>query len=126
MKTPICSTCGCSLVRLGITKENAIYFSYQEQTYCFCCAGCLDVFKTNAEELLKETSHLIVCPVCLAEKPVNESVEHEFNEEKFHFCRCPYCLDVFKQDQDYYIKRLAWQTEYKGIFGEQEGCCKPS
>ncbi len=126
MKTPLCSTCGCSLVRLGITKENAIFFSYQDKTHCFCCAGCLDVFKTNSEKLLRETENLIVCPVCLAEKPVNESVEHEFNGKTFNFCRCPYCLDVFTQDQDYYIKRLAWQTDYPGIFGEQEGCCKPN
>ena len=123
MNTPICSTCGCSLIRLGITKEMAVCSSYKGKKCWFCCEGCLKVFKTNPEGLLKETSNLSVCPVCLAEKPINKTVEHEFNGVLFNFCRCPYCLDVFNQDQDYFIKRLKWKTDYAGIFGEKDGCC---
>ncbi len=108
MKTPICPTCGCSLIRLGISKENAVFHHYQGKQYWFCCDGCLDLFKNNPEQLLKETSNLFVCPVCLAEKPINATVEHEFNGMLFHFCRCPYCLDTFNQKKDYFIKRLAW------------------
>ena len=123
METPICPACGCSLVRLGINQQQAVPYYYQEKRYWFCCKVCLEIFKTNPEQLLKETSQLVVCPVCLAEKPINATVEHLVNQILFNFCRCPHCLDVFNQDQDYFIKRLAWQTDYAGIFGVQDGCC---
>ncbi|MEE9355767.1 MAG: hypothetical protein V3U75_09285 [Methylococcaceae bacterium] len=123
METPICPACGCSLIRLGITQEKAVSYFYHEKQYWLCCDGCMELFKSNPEELLDETSSLKVCPVCLAEKPVNSTVEHVFNGTLFNFCRCPHCLDVFNQDQDYFIKRLAWQTNYKGVFGEQDECC---
>ncbi len=123
METPICPACGCSLVRLGITPEKAVSFQYQGKLYWFCCQGCLELFKSSPEDLLTETSNLIVCPVCLAEKLINTTVEHIFNGTKYNFCRCPHCLSVFNQDQDYFIKRLAWQTNYAGIFGNQDGCC---
>ena len=93
MKTPICPACGCSLVRLGITQEKAVSYHYKEKQYWICCEGCLDVFKTNTEQLLNETSNLTVCPVCLAEKPANNTVEYTCNEIVFNFCRCPHCLD---------------------------------
>jgi YHS domain-containing protein len=125
-ETPICPACGCSLVRLGISQEKAVSYDYREKQYWFCCEGCLELFKSQPEQLLNETSDLVVCPVCLAEKPNKATVERIVNKTVFNFCRCPYCLDVFEQDQDYYIKRLAWQTNYAGIFGEQEGCCRPS
>ena len=124
MQAPICPACGCSLVRLGISKDNAVSYRYREKQYWFCCAGCLELFKSQAEQLLKETADLVVCPVCLAEKPISATVALNINTIIFNFCRCPHCLDVFKQDQDYFIKRLAWQTDYSGVFGEQEACCK--
>ena len=123
MNTPICPACGCSLIRLGISQKKAAPHRYQDKQYWFCCEGCLELFKTNPEQLLNETSNLTVCPVCLAEKPINSTVEHIFNGMLFNFCRCPHCLDLFNQDQEYFTKRLAWQTSYAGIFGEQDGCC---
>jgi YHS domain-containing protein len=123
MKTPICPACGCSLVRLGSTQEKEVIHQYQEKNYWFCCEGCLELFKTNPEQLSKETSDLTVCPVCLAEEPIDTTVELVFNGTVLNFCRCPHCLDGFNQDQDYFIKRLAGQTNYSGIFGEPDGCC---
>lgn len=123
METPICPACGCSLIRLGISQKKAVPHQYQEKNYWFCCAGCLDLFKINPEQLLNETSNLTVCPVCLAEKPDNNTVEYEFNGMLFNFCRCPHCLDAFNKSQDYFIKRLAWQTNYAGIFRDQDECC---
>ena len=123
MNTPICPACGCSLIRLGITQKKAVSYHYKEKQYWFCCEGCLELFKTAPEQFLDETSNLTVCPVCLAEKPINTTVEHVFDGTLFNFCRCPHCLDIFNQDQEYFIKRLTWQTNYAGIFGEQDGCC---
>lgn len=123
MNTPVCPACGCSLIRLGITQEKAVSHHHKEKQYWFCCEGCLELFKANSEQLLAETLNLVVCPVCLAEKPVITTVEHVFNGTLFNFCRCPHCLDIFNQDREYFIKRLTWQTNYAGIFGEQDGCC---
>lgn len=67
-ETPICPACGCSLVRLGITQEKAVFHYYQGKQYWFCCDGFLELFKDNPEQLLNETSNLVVYPVCLAEK----------------------------------------------------------
>ena len=41
MITPICPTCGCSLVRLGISKDKAATYSYSGEEYHFCCRGAL-------------------------------------------------------------------------------------
>ena len=125
MESPICPACGCSLVRLGITQKKALSHHYQDKQYWFCCNGCLDLFKTNSEQCLNETSNLVVCPVCLAEKLISTTVKHSINGILFNFCRCPYCLTVFNQDQNYFIKRLAWQTDYKEVFADKnEGCKK--
>ena len=107
METPSCPACGCSLVRLGIVREQALSLHYKGRLYWFCCQGCLELFQTNPELLLKETSDLIVCPVCLAEKPVNHTVEFQFEGITLNFCRCPHCLELFNTDSDHFIKRLA-------------------
>ncbi len=106
MKTLICPTCGCSLVRLGISKDRANTYSHEGQEYFFCCRGCVDVFAADPETRLEETKDLIVCPTCLAEKPPQSAVTLEHAGEKIHFCRCPHCLEVFQKSPDYYLKRL--------------------
>ena len=30
----------------------------------------------------------------------------EYAGEEIHFCRCPYCVEVFQKAPDYYLKRL--------------------
>ncbi len=77
MKTLICPTCGCSLVRLGISKDKATPYTYNDEEYYFCCQGCADIFVTDPDKYLQELSELIVCPVCLAEKPKDVAVKLE-------------------------------------------------
>ena len=48
METLICPTCGCSLVRLGISKEKATKHRYGGEEYLFCCKGCADVFAAES------------------------------------------------------------------------------
>ncbi len=55
MNTIICSTCGCSLVRLGVTKDQSLAYQYEDEEYRFCCQGCLDLFVTNPAKYLAET-----------------------------------------------------------------------
>jgi len=66
MKTPICPTCGCSLVRLGIRNDQATVYRTNGDEYRFCCQGCVDLFITDPRKHLKETKDMIVCPTCLA------------------------------------------------------------
>ncbi len=106
METLICPTCGCSLVRLGISKDKATTYSHEGKAYFFCCQGCVDVFAADPEKRLEETKDVIVCPTCLAEKPRQWAVTLEHAGEEIHFCRCPHCLDVFQKSPDYYLKRL--------------------
>ena len=123
MKTLICPTCGCSLVRLGITKEKAILNRYCEEDYYFCCQGCANLFVTDPDKYLEETSDLIVCPSCLAEKPPDQVATIEIEGQELHFCRCPYCAEVVKKNLDFYINRLAGNIPNEGAVLDHEGCC---
>jgi len=106
MKTPICPTCGCSLVKLGIGKDNAVAYSHKGEEHYFCCDGCLEQFVTDPEKYLGETADLIVCPVCLTEKPLHLAKKLEVDEKALYFCRCPHCRDEFAKDPEYYLRRL--------------------
>ena len=55
MKTLVCPTCGCSLVRLGISKDEAVAHSHESKEYYFCCDGCLEQFIADPEKHLHET-----------------------------------------------------------------------
>ena len=107
MNTLICPTCGCSLVRLGIANDEAPANTYDGKEYCFCCQGCVDLFIADPMKHLEETKDMIVCPVCLAEKPKVMAVKLQIADEEVYFCRCTHCQDMFRNAPDYYKKRLA-------------------
>ena len=102
LKTPICPTCGCSLVRLGIPKDKAVPISLGGEPHLFCCRGCVDLFTEDPQSYLQETKDLIVCPTCLAEKPSQQAVELTVAGEKVHFCRCPHCVEAFQKMKEYF------------------------
>ena len=122
MKTPICSTCGCSLVRLGIADDDALGYRHEATDYIFCCQGCVEVFITDPQKYLKETNDLIVCPACLAEKPRESAVKLNFSGQEVHFCRCPHCVEAFQENPDFYIQRLEGIIPNEGVL-DHEGCC---
>ncbi len=122
MNTLICRTCGCSLVRLGISKEESASYRHRGGEYRFCCQDCADLFAQDPPKYLQETSDLIVCPTCLAEKPTKWAVVHDIAGNKVHFCRCPYCAEVFQKNPDFYMKRLEGKTPNAGVL-DHEGCC---
>ncbi len=107
MESLICPTCGCSLVRLGISKERSVSYSHNNKEYQFCCNGCLELFKTDPEKYLREISNLVVCPVCLKEKPIEWTTNLDHEGTTFYFCRCPHCMNEFKKKPEHFIKRLA-------------------
>lgn len=106
MQTPICPSCGCSLVRLGLKATDVVRYQHAGTEYSFCCRGCLEIFVTNPEKYIEEIRDLIVCPSCLAEKPLELSVGVEHEGSTVYFCRCPHCLDAFKRDPGPLLQRL--------------------
>ena len=126
MTTLICSTCGCSLVRLGISREEAAIHVHDGNEYYFCCQGCVDVFLTDPQKYLDETTDLIVCPSCLAEKPPSSAVRLEIAGQVVSFCRCPYCPEVFQINPEFYRSRLEGTIPNGGILNHAGCCLKPN
>ena len=122
MNTLICRTCGCSLVRLGISKDKSARCHHDGKEYHFCCEGCADLFPADPRKYLQETSELIVCPTCLAEKPLKWAVAFNIGGREVHFCRCPYCAELFKKNPEFYVKRLEGAIENEGVI-DHHGCC---
>jgi YHS domain-containing protein len=123
MTSLICATCGCSLIRLGINKEQSPKFEYKSVIHTFCCQGCLTLFKQAPEKCLQETDNIKVCPTCLAEKPKEYMVPLSLKERTLYFCRCPYCLDTFNKQPTYFIERLKGNSDFKGLFADDEKAC---
>ena len=125
METLICRTCGCSLVRLGISREDSVAHRHNGEEHRFCCQACVDLFITDPEKLLQETSELIVCPTCLGEKPVQWSATLEHDGQDVHFCRCPYCAETFQKDPEFYIARLRGTISNEGVLDHEGGGVRP-
>ncbi len=123
MKTLICPTCNCSLVRLGIGPDKAATYSHSGEKLYFCCQGCADLFSTSTDpqKYLDEIKNLTVCPTCLAEKPPEMAVKLEIAGHEAHFCRCPHCHEEFKKKPDFYIRRLEGRVLNEGIVLDHEG-----
>ncbi len=126
MKTLICRTCGCSLVRLGVSKEDSVAHHHKGEEYRFCCQGCVDVFITDPEKYLKDTNDLIVCPTCLAEKPRQRSATFTYAGQEVPYCRCPYCAEVFQKNPDFYIARLEGTIPHEGVLDHEGGGVRPA
>ena len=125
MKTLICPTCGCSLVRLGISKEDSVAYRHTDEEYRFCCQGCVDVFLTDPEKYLRDTNDVVVCPTCLAEKPRKRSATFEFAGEEVQYCRCPSCAEAIQEKPDFYIARLEGTVPNEGVSGHDGGSVRP-
>ena len=122
METLICPTCGCSLVRLGISKEKSVTNRINGKGYRFCCQGCADLFIAYPEKYLEQTKDLVVCPTCLAEKPIKSTVAMDIGGHEVHFCGCPYCAELFQKSPEFYVERLKGTIAHDGVL-DHEGCC---
>ncbi|MBL4888350.1 MAG: YHS domain-containing protein [Flavobacteriaceae bacterium] len=122
MKTLICPTCGCSLVRLGIPKAKASTSTYKGETLYFCCDGCTNLFQANPDKYLEQTDDLIACPTCLAEKPKQWATQLTVEGQDVYFCHCPHCMDLYKKDPQFYSNRLEGNIPNTSVMGH-EGCC---
>jgi YHS domain-containing protein len=107
METPLCSTCGCSLTRLHVSKDKSESYRYNGKEYRFCCNGCANLFTSNPEKYIQETDNIVVCAACLAEKPKELAVKMSYGGREFYFCRCPHCVAEFSKRSDYFINRIS-------------------
>lgn len=104
--SPICPTCGCSLVRLGISRDEAARAEHEGRELLFCCQGCADLFGEDPDRYLGEIRDWIVCPTCLAEKPKHLTVSISHGGQQVYFCRCPCCVDEFLKRPVELMERL--------------------
>ncbi|MGH6856892.1 MAG: YHS domain-containing protein [Methylocella sp.] len=125
MRTLICPTCGCSLVRLGISNTRAVSYKYDGADRYFCCEGCAESFISDPERYLRQSRDLVVCPTCLAEKPVQATISVDFAGQAIKFCACPHCVSEFMRKPDYFLQRLEGQVAFEGIFGSACSCEEP-
>ena len=116
--TPICPACGCSLIRLGIGSDRWAKLIYEGKEYFCCCQDCADLFSQDPAKYLKEIKDWVVCPTCLADKPMQQTIRMEIAGWEVFFCRCPHCPKVFQKDPDHYVKRLQAEIPYDGVFGQ--------
>lgn len=107
MKSLLCPTCGCSLVRLGVSRAEAARAEHEGIEYLFCCEGCRELFGSDPARYLAEIRDLVVCPSCLAEKPIAVTVAIEHNGTNVHLCRCPGCSKAFRAHPERLLARLA-------------------
>ena len=121
IKSKICPTCGCSLVRLGIKDKSATKRTFKGESFSFCCSGCSKIFDKNPIKYIDEIKDVIVCPICLAEKNVAQTIAVKYKNNVTPFCRCPHCISTFEEKPEYYLDRLAGKVEYDGLFNNL--CC---
>ena len=95
--TSICPSCGCSLIRLGIGADRWAKSSYEGKEYFFCCQGCADLFNQEPPRYLQETKDLVVCPTCLAEKPVQWTARMEIAGWEVFFADVPIARNCFER-----------------------------
>jgi YHS domain-containing protein len=107
MKSLLCPTCGCSLVRLGVSRDKAARADHAGAEYFFCCEGCRELFAADADRYLAEIRDVVVCPACLGEKPIAVTVAVEHNGTTVHLCRCPGCSNRFRADPEGLLARLS-------------------
>lgn len=105
--SPICPTCGCSLVRLGIKRHDAVRYQHRGEELLFCCQGCVELFRESPDSYLEEIRDWIVCPTCLAEKPKHLTISISHEGEEVRFCRCPHCVEEFHRRPAALLARLA-------------------
>ena len=106
MRSVVCPTCGCSLVRLGVRRESATHYEHEGRELHFCCQGCLDRFLVDPDHHLDRSRDVVVCPTCLGEKPLDASVRVERGGMTLHFCGCPHCEEAFDRDPERLTRRL--------------------
>jgi YHS domain-containing protein len=87
----------CMVSGEPMESGKGVGFTYLGKEYKFCCAGCIEEFKTEPMNYLKDE---IQCPVMgsAAKKDVSTVVDGV----KYYFC-CAGCDDKFKESPEKYM-----------------------
>lgn len=100
------------------------HYTYQGKTYYFCAVSCLEKFKANPGQFLKEVPADLISlgkplpmmmsaqpapekseidPVCgMTVQPATAAGSYEYRGKKYYFCATR-CLEKFRADPDYYL-----------------------
>ncbi|MBN2415348.1 hypothetical protein JXO52_05880 [bacterium] len=98
----------CPVMGGAINKE--IYTDYNGMRIYFCCAGCIETFRNDAEPYLTKMKEAGVipekapvtqknCPV--TGNPVDEKVFADYNGTRIYFC-CQGCVETYLKDPEIY------------------------
>lgn len=49
MAAVLCPTCGCSLVRVRVSRAKAAHMLHDGASYSFCCERCAELFRCGPE-----------------------------------------------------------------------------
>lgn len=77
-------------------EGQGVKLSYLGKEYTFCCEGCVEKFKKEPLNYIKED---ILCPV-MGEAASKENFT-EYNGTKYYFCCAP-CIKKFNKDPEKY------------------------
>jgi YHS domain-containing protein len=102
-------------------KTTAVAHNYRGREYYFCSRGCVDVFERDGERYLLELKDLIVCPVCLGERYERSATYVAAQGSVYFTCRSPKCGELFQEDPDFYLRRLAGKEKSAGV-KDHDGC----
>ncbi len=69
---------------------------------------------------------VVVCPVCLGEKPVQWAVKLRIAGQGVHFCGCPLCSEAFQKNPEFYVKRLAGTIPNEGVLDHEGSSVRPA
>jgi len=87
----------CPVSGEKIQVGKGIVFKYLGNDYTFCCPDCLEEFKSEPMNYIKE---VLYCPV------MNEPAEKElftmYNDTKYYFC-CKPCIKKFLKEPEKYL-----------------------
>ena len=109
----VCIVSGMKLGSMGEPYAHA----HEGRTVHFCCAGCIDPFEANAEEMLKKLDRKIVaqqketypldrCVVSGEELGSHGAIIDIVHEHRLVRLCCEGCLTDFERDPDAFLKKL--------------------
>lgn len=97
---------------MGNKIDKSFYLDIQGQRVYFCCAGCSDKFKADADKYFKKAAAdgvlfentQKVCPVT-GDKIENKKAFTDYEGRRVYFC-CRGCISKFAADPAKYLKRF--------------------
>ncbi len=89
----------CIVTGETIEEGQGVELTYLGKTYNFCCSHCVDKFKKEPMNYIKED---IKCPV--SGETASKDISAVYDGVKYYFC-CENCEGKFKKDPEKYLNK---------------------